>query len=78
VYLLKSGRHYKIGKTKKFDKRIGQLKIQLPEKVEVVHKIPTRDEHQEEQHWHRKFAHKRKNGEWFELSDQDVREFKGR
>jgi hypothetical protein len=77
VYLLKSGRFYKIGKASVFDRRIKQIKLQQPEPVEVVHKIYTHNADEEERQWHKRFASKRRNGEWFELSEADVAEFKG-
>jgi len=76
VYLLKSGRFYKIGKAIVFDRRIKQIKLQQPEPVEVVHKVYTHNLDQAECQWHNRFASKRKNGEWFELSEEDVAEFK--
>jgi hypothetical protein len=36
VYLLKAGEHFKIGKSISFDKRLEQIKLQLPYAVEVV------------------------------------------
>lgn len=78
VYLIKSGRFYKIGKAKVFDKRIKQIRLLQPEPVEVIHKIHTHDATATEKMWHRKFAAKRKTGEWFQLSDADVEEFKKR
>jgi hypothetical protein len=76
VYMLRAGEFYKIGKASKFDQRIKQLKIQLPHKVEVVHKIYTDDHNQLERYWHRRFKHRKTNSEWFRLEDVDVEEFK--
>lgn len=78
VYLLKSGRHYKIGKTNSVGMRERQLQIQLPEKARTVHAIKTDDPSGIEAYWHRRFEAKRKNGEWFELSAQDVAAFRRR
>jgi hypothetical protein len=78
VYLLRSGPHYKIGKTKDFDSRLGQIKLQLPFDVEVVHKIETDDPTGIESYWHRRFMSKRDNGEWFSLSVEDVAAFTSR
>lgn len=78
VYLIKSGRFYKIGKTISVRMRERQLQIQLPEAARTVHKIKTDDPTGIEAYWHRRFEAKRKNGEWFELSAQDVAAFRRR
>ncbi len=78
VYLLKAGPHYKIGKAVEFDKRIKQLKIQLPFAIEVVHKIYAQNPSVAESQWHKRFANKRVNGEWFTLTEADVAEFKSK
>jgi Meiotically up-regulated gene 113 len=76
VYLLKAGPFYKIGKADVFDRRIKQVRLQLPYEVEVAHLIYTPSPYEVEHWWHERFAHKRMNGEWFGLSDEDVDEFK--
>lgn len=78
VYLMKSGRFYKIGKTISVGMRERQLQIQLPEEARTVHTIKTDDPSGIEAYWHRRFEAKRKNGEWFELSAQDVAAFRRR
>ena len=78
VYLIKSGRFYKIGKTNAAGRREYELAIQLPEKVKTIHVIPTDDPGGIEEYWHKRFAAKRKRGEWFELSAADVAAFKQR
>jgi hypothetical protein len=76
VYLLKAGPYYKIGKSVNFSKRLDQIKLQLPYPVEVIHRIASNDITAMERYWHRKFAHRLANGEWFMLSDDEVAEFK--
>ena len=78
VYLLRSGRYYKIGKTNAAGRRERELAIQLPEKASTVHSIKTDDPSGIEAYWHKRFASKRKGGEWFDLSAEDVRSFKRR
>ncbi len=78
VYLLKSGRHYKIGHTFDVGRRRYDLAIQLPEPVIEEHVIRTDDPVGIERYWHSRFADRRKNGEWFELARADISAFKRR
>ena len=78
VYLVKSGRHYKIGSTNAVGRREYELAIQLPEKLTLIHEIRTDDPSGIEVYWHKRFSSKRKGGEWFELSTDDVRAFSRR
>jgi hypothetical protein len=76
VYLFKSGHYYKIGKTNDTVRRGKELKIQLPEKCELIHSIKTDDPSGIEVYWHKRFDVKRMQGEWFDLTSADVKAFK--
>lgn len=78
VYLFKSGKYYKVGKTNHVGRRDYELKIQLPEKVKLVHQISTDDPTGIEAYWHGRFGKKRKNGEWFDLNSEEIKAFKKR
>ncbi len=78
VYLIKSGRFYKIGKANSVDQRHRQLAIQLPDPAEIIHRIKTDDPFGVERYWHHRFASRRQNGEWFALTVADVKVFRRR
>jgi hypothetical protein len=78
VYMMKSGKFYKIGRTNALGRRHRELAIQLPEQARVVHSIKTDDPAGIEEYWHKRFQERRKNGEWFELSATDVAVFRRR
>jgi Meiotically up-regulated gene 113 len=78
IYLIKSGRYYKIGRSNSVGRREYELAIQLPEKATTVHTISTDDPVGIEAYWHKRFELKRKNGEWFELASEDIKAFKRR
>jgi len=87
LYVLRLGTEpplYKIGRTIDFDSRIRRLKsqVKLPWPLEVVYTFECEDMVDAETHFHRRFAQKRQNGEWFALDDVDLsmefERFKGR
>jgi hypothetical protein len=78
MYMLKLGKHYKIGMTTDVPRRHRQIALELPERPDVIHSIRTDDPEGIEAYWHRRFAAKATNGEWFALDSKDIRAFKRR
>ena len=76
VYFLKSGKHIKIGRCENLSNRITQIKLQLPNPALLIHAIKTNDCIQCEKDFHKQYASKKSNGEWFLLSEADIKEIK--
>lgn len=73
VYLFKADNGvYKIGQSVDPDARITSLGVKLPYELESVHRIETHDMNELESDLHDRFADKRLEGEWFELTESDV------
>jgi hypothetical protein len=78
VYLVKFGRYFKIGRSNHLGRRSYELGLQLPEDPKTIHSIRTDDPIGIEEYWHKRFKDKRKNGEWFDLTSEDLNAFKRR
>jgi hypothetical protein len=66
------------GKSNSVGRREREVALQLPDRVRVIHEIRTDDPAGIEAYWHKRFESKRKNGEWFDLSVEDVSAFRRR
>lgn len=84
VYLAKTRRGYKIGRTDDWEQRLRQIQLHNADDVELVHLIKTDDPSGVEAYWHRRFKTKRvvaksktgKRRNRYNLKPDDVRAFK--
>lgn len=74
IYLLKSADgYYKIGRSQNVKGRMKAFSTQSPHPPELLHTIPAEDMCRAEEGLHKRYAHRRIRGEWFELAEEDVR-----
>ena len=79
VYLVKSGKIYRLGHARGAPRRrLQQFTAALPAAERLVHAIRTDDPLGIEAYWSRRFESARVNGEWFDLRAADVAAFKRR
>ena len=76
IYFLGREECVKIGKTKNIDGRVEALKSYVPFKAELLHSIRSKNVIQDEKKFHKIFAEKRINGEWFKLEEKDIQKIK--
>lgn len=72
VYIVKSGIHYKIGRTGNIKERLSALKTTSPQSIELIHTIATHQSGKLEKELHEKFKLKQMNREWFALDETDL------
>lgn len=78
VYLVRADTgDFKIGKTKSLVGRLKAMQTGSPYKLELVHSIATDNMSELEAELHFQFSAKRSEGEWFQLSQEDVDYLKG-
>ena len=78
IYLIyDNSKGYKIGCTKNDPrKRLVQLQVGNINKLTLIHSQVSNTMLETEQHWHKVFKHKRVKGEWFNLTEKEINQFK--
>ena len=74
VYLFKSSTSYKIGKAVTPEDRKKQVERDVSESLVEVHRISSNDYTRAELELHKRYAHARVRGEWFNLSSEEISE----
>lgn len=72
IYILKSDYGYKIGKSSQLDHRIKHFGVTLPFKVETFKTFKVKDMGKAERYLHDLFSHLLIDGEWYQLSEEDL------
>jgi len=77
IYLIESTHgYYKIGLSRTPVQRIKTLGVKLPFPIKVQHLILTNHMYKAEKVLHEQYATKRVNGEWFDLTENDIADIK--
>jgi hypothetical protein len=73
IYLIKSTLGFKIGKSKNLSQRLNQFSIKMPFEHECIFSAKFRSYHLVEKILHSHFSSKHINGEWFSLTEEDIK-----
>jgi hypothetical protein len=68
------GRPCKIGKANRLKPRLSIFGNKLPFEWNLLHSFKSDNSNKSENELHRKYANKKLNGEWFNLSEQDIKD----
>lgn len=69
---------FKIGETDDVNRRLREIRSDVPGPIDEVHVLETDDPAGIEQYWHRRFRERKRINEWFDLTPGDVEAFKSR
>jgi hypothetical protein len=72
VYLIESQYGYKIGKTVNIQSRINLFSVKLPFPIKLINYAWFDNYSAAEREFHELFSEKRLEGEWFDLSEDDI------
>lgn len=73
IYVIRADTgHYKIGRTNNVPNRMRLFAVKLPFDFKIIHHFPCLNMYEAEAELHKVFSGKRVNGEWFNLSEDDV------
>jgi len=77
IYLIKDIQSdvYKIGYSKNVNKRIKQLKTANSGTLRLIESFKTQHNRKVETALHNRYKNKHVNGEWFELSNEEIKSF---
>ena len=76
IYVIKSNKRYKIGRTLNLEQRIEKYITENPDKIEVILCEKVKDYVGVEKELHLIFEYKNHNREWFNLNNEDIKSIK--
>lgn len=77
IYLIQSleNSYYKIGVSKHPKQRLNELQTGNSSELKLIESYPSEFAHQIEKTLHRRYSHLKKEGEWFELTIENIVSF---
>jgi len=72
VYLIKCQKYYKIGCATNVSNRMNVFTVEMPFKFKLIKKWKADNMYISEKLLHKKYKDKKVNGEWFNLTDNDI------